>query len=105
MNDYRNPAHQQPNLFSEANAKFAIKQAVKLPSYIKDHRKRLRERFINDGADAVPDCELLELVLFRAIPRQDVKPLARTLIETFGDFSGVLTARHAQLLAMKTTNA
>ena len=105
MNDHRNPAHQQPNLFSEANAKFAIKQAVKLPSYIKDHRKRLRERFINDGADAVPDYELLELVLFRAIPRQDIKPLARTLIETFGDFSGVLTATHAQLLAMKTTNA
>jgi DNA repair protein RadC len=47
----------------------------------------------------------LELVLFRAIPRQDIKPLARTLIEIFGDFSGVLTATHAQLLAMKTTNA
>ena len=55
--------------------------------------------------DAVPDYELLELVLFRAIPRQDIKPLARTLIETFGDFSGVLTATQAQLLAMKTTNA
>ena len=105
MSDHRNPAHQQPNLFSEANAKFAVKQAVKLPSYIKDHRKRQRERFVNGGADAVPDYELLELVLFRAIPRQDIKPLARTLIETFGDFSGVLTATQAQLLAMKTTNA
>ncbi|MEK9705665.1 MAG: hypothetical protein VW233_06685, partial [Paracoccaceae bacterium] len=77
MSDHRDTVHHQPNLFSEANAKFAVKQAVKLPSYIKDHRKRLRERFINGGADAVPDYELLELVLFRAIPRQDVKPLAR----------------------------
>ena len=92
MSDHRNPAHQQPNVFSEANAKFAVKQAVKLPSYIKDHRKSLRERFINGGADAVPDYELLKLVSFRAIPRQDVKPLARKLTETFGDFNGVLSA-------------
>jgi len=54
------------------------------PSYIKDHRKRLRERFLSGGAQAVPDYELLELVLFRAIPRQDVKPLARMLIDHFG---------------------
>ena len=92
MSDHRNPAHQQPSLFSETNSPFAVKQAVKLPSYIKDHRKRLRERFLNGGADAVPDYELLEPVLFRAIPRQDVKPLARKLIETFGDFNGVLSA-------------
>ena len=58
----------------------------------------MRERFLTGGADAVPDYELLELVLFRAIPRQDVKPLARMLIETFGDFTGVLSATHAQLL-------
>ena len=66
MSDHRNTAHQQPSLFSEENATFAVKQAVKLPSYIKDQRKRLRERFINGGADAIPDYELLELVLFRA---------------------------------------
>ena len=64
----------------------------KLPSYIQNHRKRLRQRFLNGGADAVPDYELLELVLFRAIPRQDMKPLARRLLETFGDFSGVVSA-------------
>ena len=49
------------------------------PSYLADHRARLRERFMQGGADALPDYELLELVLFRAIPRQDVKPLARRL--------------------------
>ncbi len=64
----------------------------RLPSYIQDHRKRLRERFASGGPDAVPDYELLELVLFRAIPRQDVKPLARRLLDRFGDFNGVLSA-------------
>jgi hypothetical protein len=65
----------------------------KLPSYIRDHRKRLRERFLEGGATAVPDYELLELVLFGALPRQDVKPLARSLIEAFGDFNGVSLRR------------
>lgn len=62
------------------------------PSYLRDHRKRLRERFMEGGAAAVPDYELLELVLFRAIPRQDVKPLARRLLERFGDFNRVISA-------------
>ncbi|MEC7963734.1 MAG: DNA repair protein RadC [Pseudomonadota bacterium] len=68
------------------------KTTPKLPSYIRDHRKRLRERFLTGGADALPDYELLELVLFRAIPRQDVKPLARLLLDTFGDFNRTLSA-------------
>ena len=68
-----------------------------LPSYIKDHRKRLRERFLVGGPAAMPDYELLELVLFRAIPRRDVKPLARRLLETFGDFIRVLTASNRRL--------
>lgn len=67
-------------------------RAVRLPSYIADHRKRLRARFMDGGADAMPDYELLELVLFRAIPRQDVKPLARALLDRFGDFNGVVSA-------------
>lgn len=70
----------------------AMAPGGKLPSYIKDHRKRLRQRFMEGGAAALPDYELLELVLFRAIPRQDVKPLARALLEGFGDFNGVLSA-------------
>ncbi len=68
-----------------------------LPSYIKDHRKRLRARFLDGGAQAMPDYELLELVLFRAIPRRDVKPLARTLLDQFGDFNGVLSAPKERL--------
>jgi len=65
----------------------------RLPSYIRDHRKRLRVRFLASNAMAVPDYELLELVLFRAIPRQDVKPLARRLLESFGDFNVAASAR------------
>ena len=64
----------------------------RLPSYIKDHRQRLRDRFMAGGSAALPDYELLELVLFRAIPRQDVKPLARALIDRFGDFNRVIAA-------------
>ncbi|HCE70358.1 DNA repair protein RadC [Ruegeria pomeroyi] len=73
----------------------------RLPSYIRDHRKRLRERFMTGGAAALPDYELLELVLFRSIPRQDVKPLARLLLDTFGDFNRVLTAPVERLAEVK----
>lgn len=69
----------------------------KLPSYIKDHRKRLRARFMEGGAQAMPDYEMLELVLFRAIPRRDVKPLARALLDMFGDFNRVITAPVSRL--------
>ena len=86
------------------------------PSYLKDHRQRLRERFRKGGVEAVLDYELLELVLFRAIPRQDVKPLARRLIDHFGDFNRVITAPaerltevqgvgHAVVLEFKITQA
>ena len=69
----------------------------RLPSYIKDHRRRLRDRFMAGGAAALPDYELLELLLFRAIPRQDVKPLARRLIDHFGDFNRVVSATASAL--------
>ena len=51
------------------------------------HRMRLRERFRSAGADALSDYELLEMVLFRAIPRGDVKPLAKSLLKKFGSFA------------------
>ncbi len=68
-----------------------------VPSYLRDHRTRLRDRFMSGGAAALPDYEMLELVLFRAIPRQDVKPLARALIDRFGDFGRVITASATSL--------
>lgn len=65
------------------------------------HRDRLRERFTRGGADALADYELLELLLFMAIPRRDVKPLAKDLIRHFGSLANVLQAPHEQLAAFK----
>jgi DNA repair protein RadC len=65
------------------------------------HRERLRRRFMNGGADALLDYELLELVLFRALPRQDTKPLAKQLIDKFGSFSQVVAATAERLKEIK----
>ena len=64
------------------------------------HRERLRERFIEGGAGAMPDYELMELVLFAAIPRRDVKPLAKQIIAQFGSFAEAIAAPRARLLEM-----
>jgi DNA repair protein RadC len=61
------------------------------------HRQRLRERFMEAGESALADYELMELLLFRAIPRRDVKPLAKALVERFGSFAGALAARPERL--------
>lgn len=90
-----------PMLFESDEAPVNPLPAGRLPSYIKDHRKRLRDRFMAGGSAAMPDYELLELVLFRSIPRQDVKPLARTLMDSFGDFNRVLTAPQERLRQIK----
>ncbi len=67
------------------------------PPHYHGHRDRLRARFSDAGADALPDYELLELVLFRSIPRRDVKPLAKQLIRELGSFAEVLAAPPARL--------
>ena len=79
-------------LFTSDEAPVAPLKKGRLPSYIADHRSRLRGRFMTGGAGAMPDYELLELVLFRSIPRRDVKPLAHALLLAFGDFNRVITA-------------
>ena len=61
------------------------------------HRQRLKERFRAGGADAMPDYELLELLLFRSIPRRDTKKLAKDLLARFGTFAEVLAASPARL--------
>ena len=66
-------------------------------SHQQGHRARLRERFLGAGAGSVADYEMLELVLFRAIPQRDVKPIAKRLIECFGDFNGVISAPRSRL--------
>jgi DNA repair protein RadC len=66
-------------------------QPTEAPHY-HGHRMRLRERFRGAGADALSDYELLEMVLFRASPRGDVKPLAKSLLKTFGSFAETIHA-------------
>lgn len=88
-----------PGLFGDDEAPVTpvLVKNGRLPSYIADHRKRLRDRFMEGGSAALPDYEMLELVLFRAIPRKDVKPLAHALLGRFGDFNGVLSAAPERL--------
>jgi DNA repair protein RadC len=71
--------------------------AAEKPHY-HGHRERLRGRF-REAPSTLPDYELLELLLFHAIPRRDVKPLAKQLIEDFGSFGGVLAAARETLAA------
>ncbi len=66
-------------------------------SYHLGHRQRLRERFLQPGGEHLPDYELLELILFGARPRGDVKPLAKRLIKHFGSFDKVLHAEATEL--------
>jgi DNA repair protein RadC len=62
---------------------------------------RLRQRFVEAGPSAVADYELLELVLFRAVPQRDVKNLARRLVDAFGDFNGAVSASPARLAEVR----
>ncbi|MFO1152511.1 MAG: DNA repair protein RadC [Rhodospirillales bacterium] len=68
------------------------------------HRQRLRERFLTGDAAALPDYELLEVLLFNVIDRVDVKPLAKALLREFGSLGGVLAADPARLLAYDRVN-
>ncbi|ACK83325.1 RadC family protein [Methylorubrum extorquens] len=69
------------------------------------HRERLRARFAQAGAEALADYELLELTLFRSIPRRDVKPLAKALIHRFGSFAEVVSAEPARLMEVEGVSA
>ena len=63
------------------------------PPHFHGHRERLRNRFLEVGGQALPDYEMLEFLLFSAIPRRDTKPLAKKLIEKFGSFAEVIRPR------------
>jgi DNA repair protein RadC len=78
--------------FSEA----PVSIAPPVPHY-HGHRERLRDRFRQGGADAMPDYELLELILFRAIPRRDTKPLAKAILAKFGSFTAAVNAGEDRL--------
>jgi DNA repair protein RadC len=61
------------------------------------HRNRLRERFLKSGGDALADYEMLELVLFQAQPRRDMKPVAKALMKRFGSYADVISATPNEL--------
>jgi DNA repair protein RadC len=69
------------------------------------HRERLRSRLREAGPGALADYELLELILFRAIPRRDVKPLAKSLIARFGSFAEVIAAEPGRLAELEGMSA
>ena len=65
------------------------------------HRGRMRRRFLENGLDSFADHEILELLLFYAIPQGDVNPLAHALMDRFGSLAGVFHATYDQLLSVK----
>jgi DNA repair protein RadC len=86
---------------SDVSQAFVPSEAAKTPPHYLGHRARLRDRFLNGGADALPDYEMLEMVLFGAIPRGDLKPLAKDLIAHFGSFADVISAPRERLFEVK----
>ncbi|PDT35071.1 hypothetical protein CO671_18035 [Rhizobium sp. M10] len=83
------------------NARAALPASLSGPEHYHGHRERLRDRFREQGDTALADYEILELLLFRLIPRRDTKPIAKALIERFGSLSGVFGAPAALLTEVK----
>lgn len=74
------------------------KEQEKKPHYV-GHRNRLRSRLLDAGPNALHDYEILEIILFAAIPRRDVKPLAKELLSEFGSLWALLNAPTQRLLS------
>ena len=74
--------------------------ATPVPSGTEGHRDRVRARLLKAAPDSLADHEMLEMVLFLAIPRRDTKPLARALLARFRNFAGVIAAPVPELLAI-----
>lgn len=91
--------------FAETMPRKGTTDGKKLPetqqAHYHGHRERLRSKFRDLGDTALADYELLELLLFRLIPRRDTKPIAKALIERFGSLAGVLGASTALLQEVK----
>ncbi|MBB4856876.1 DNA repair protein RadC [Novosphingobium chloroacetimidivorans] len=87
-----------PSLFG-ADAAPATKPGLKAGDDPSGHRSRLRQRLLAGDDEALGDHEVIELLLMQAVPRRDMKPLARTLIDRFGSLAAVLTTDARTLAA------
>jgi len=70
---------------------------IKQDEHHKNHRERVRERYRTKGFDSMTECEILEVLLYYAIPRKDTKPLAHALLTEFGSLVNVVTASEQRL--------
>ncbi|BDB96393.1 RadC family protein [Candidatus Hydrogenosomobacter endosymbioticus] len=100
--DQETPGHGDISEFGEATL-FPVARSQKKPHYL-GHRRRLRERFLK-APRSVPDYEVLEMALYLAYPRKDVKPLAKDLLDKFGSLQRVVSASIAQLHELGATGA
>src|SRR5260370_26679632 len=82
---------------SDLQESVAVSAIAEAPPHYHGHRKRLRARFRQAGAQGLAEYELLELVLVRALPPRDVKPIAKELLKTVGSFAEVISAPPARL--------
>ncbi|MCM2293601.1 DNA repair protein RadC [Allorhizobium sp. BGMRC 0089] len=95
-------AEQMPKRQSgPAQKKQAAAQPEKPEAHYHGHRDRLRLRFKDKGEEALADYEILELLLFRLIPRRDTKPIAKALLDRFGSLAGVFGAKLSLLQEVK----
>jgi DNA repair protein RadC len=90
----------QLSVEDSAHAPGHWRTAAPAPHFV-GHRERLRDRAVAGGLGALPDYELLELFLYRSIPKRDIKPLAKALLARFGSLAGVLGASAAELKTVK----
>ncbi len=79
-----------------------ISKDTKAPSpHYHGHRDRLKQRLLDSDGEALADYELLEAILFRALPRRDTKPIAKELLQRFGSFAEVINASEGELRKIK----
>jgi DNA repair protein RadC len=99
--DERSFFAEQPTRESNLAKAASTRAALQPEAHYLGHRERLRNRFRDGGETALADYEILELLLFRLIPRRDTKPIAKALISRFGTLGGVLGAPPALLQEVK----
>jgi DNA repair protein RadC len=95
-------ARTRPAILAEAQSLFDLTDdPAPMVHGVDGHRARMRTRLLTAGSDALADHEMLEMVLFLALPRRDTKPIARLLLDRFGSFEAIISAVPAQLLAVE----